>query len=145
MDEVIARKSKKAGVWISAVTLVIGGILVFELVRYDVIGMLAFMIVSVFAIIADVLYMKTPNEIVTVYDGHSVLLPKNELVFPGDILEVKVRRTLDSVPALNFGTVTVRTASKTYRLFFVDDFRETAEVLRDMAEKETPARTEKED
>lgn len=134
MNEVIGHKKRGIGLPFYIITFTIGLWLLHELTHENYLRLGIWTIVFLLFAAMAFMYLSVPDNLVVLLDEHSILLPKNELVFLSDIDEVTTNRGEHSL--LKYGNLTIHTPLKDYKLRFVKNCREVAAYLRILSAKE---------
>ena len=134
MNEVIGFKKRGIGLPFYIVTFTIGLWLLHELTHNNYLRLGIWTIVFLLFAAMAFTYLSVPDNLIVLLDQHSILLPKNELVFLSDIDEVTVNRGEHAL--LKYGNLTIHTALKDYKLRFVKNCKEVAAYLRILSTQE---------
>ncbi len=134
MNEVIGYKKRGIGLPFYIVTFTIGLWLLHELTHNNYLLLGIWTIVFLLFAAMAFMYLSVPDNLIVLLDQHSILLPKNELVFLSDIEEVTVNRGEHAL--MKYGNLTIHTALKDYKLRFVKNCKEVASYLRILSANE---------
>lgn len=134
MNEVIGYKKRGIGLPFYIVTFTIGLWLLHELTHNNYLRLGIWTVVFLLFAAMAFMYLSVPDNLIVLLDQHSILLPKNELVFLSDIEEVTTSRGEHAL--LKYGNLTIHTALKDYKLRFVKNCKEVASYLRILSANE---------